>query len=102
MSRSMSTTNTASLSLTESSISSQVPSGQSPQTRKNQACSLLRSLCKDYLKHKLPSPDDLNRLHSYSDVLDVKTVLNLTQDVGDLTGVELRNSKVIFQDFAEL
>ena len=78
-----------------------VPSAQSPQTRKNQACSLLRRLCKDYLKHKLPSRDDLNRLHSYSDVLDVETVMNLTQEVGDLTGVELRNSKVIFQDFAE-
>ena len=100
MPRPMSTTSTFP-SFTDSSISSQVPSAQSSQSRKIQASSLLRKLCKDYLKHKLPSRDDLNCLHSYSDVLDVDTVLNLAQEVGDLTGVELRNSKVIFQDFAE-
>lgn len=82
-------------------ISSPFASAQSPQNRKNQACSLLWRLWKDYLKHKLPSDDDLNHLHSYSDVLDVEPAMNLTQEVGDLTGVDLKNSKVIFKDFAE-
>ena len=95
----------ASSSATYVSSVSSSSQGSSPHAqgvvRKANACELLRKLCKDYMQFKLPSRADMNTLHSYSDVLDLDSFLNITYEVGNITGVGLRNGKVFFESFAE-
>lgn len=88
------TIDTDTLSSTSSSAATPCPDAILPETRK-----IFKMLLRNYMRGTFPTKAELRMVNSTP--IDTETFLLWSKEAGDSTGVELKNGRVIFEEYAE-